>query len=106
METITDLIKNQPIPKMVRIRQNFDRTHIPVEDIASTVQKELDREDLGGKIRPGMKIAITCGSRGITNSALIARAMVDFVKSRGRSPSSWPPWAATAAPPPRGRPRF
>ena len=86
METITDLIKNQPIPKMVRIRQNFDRTHIPVEDIASTVQKELDREDLGGKIKPGMKIAITCGSRGMTNNALMARAMVDFVKSRGAEP--------------------
>ncbi|MCI9577456.1 MAG: DUF2088 domain-containing protein [Oscillibacter sp.] len=83
METITDLIKNQPIPKMVRIRQNFDRSHIPVEDIASTVQKELDREDLGGKIRPGMKIAVTCGSRGMTNNALMARAMVDFVKSKG-----------------------
>ena len=86
METITDLIKNQPIPKMVRIRQNFDRTHIPVEDIASTVQKELDREDLGGKIKPGMKIAITCGSRGMTNNALMARAMVDFVKSKGAEP--------------------
>lgn len=86
METITDLIKNQPIPKMVRIRQNFDRTHIPVEDIASTVQKELDREDLGGKIKPGMKIAITCGSRGMTNNALMARAMVDFVKSKRAEP--------------------
>lgn len=86
METITDLIKNQPIPKMVRIRQNFDRSHIPVEDIASTVQKELDREDLGGKIRPGMKIAVTCGSRGMTNNALMARAMVDFVKSKGAEP--------------------
>lgn len=86
METITDLIKNQPIPKMVRIRQNFDRSHIPVEDIASTVQRELDREDLGGKIRPGMKIAVTCGSRGMTNNALMARAMVDFVKSKGAEP--------------------
>ena len=86
METITDLIKHQPIPKMVRIRQNFDRSHIPVEDIASTVQKELDREDLGGKIRPGMKIAVTCGSRGMTNNALMARAMVDFVKSKGAEP--------------------
>lgn len=86
METITDLIKNQPIPKMVRIRQNFDRSHIPVEDIAATVRKELDREDLGGKIRPGMKIAITCGSRGMTNNALMARAMVDFVKARGAEP--------------------
>ncbi len=86
METITDLIKNQPIPKMVRIRQNFDRTHIPVEDIPETVRKELDREDLGGKIQPGMKIAITCGSRGMTNNAVMARAMVDFVKSRGAEP--------------------
>lgn len=86
METITDLIKNQPIPKMVRIRQNFDRSHIPVEDIATTVRKELDREDLGGKIRPGMKIAITCGSRGMTNNSLMARAMVDFVKARGAEP--------------------
>ena len=86
METITDLIKNQPIPKMVRIRQNFDRTCIPVEEIAATVQRELDREDLGGKIKPGMKIAITCGSRGMTNNALMARAMVDFVKSKGAEP--------------------
>lgn len=86
METITDLIKNQPIPKMVRVRQNFDRTHIPVEDIPETVRKELDREDLGGKIQPGMKIAITCGSRGMTNNAVMARAMVDFVKSRGAEP--------------------
>lgn len=86
METITDLIKNQPIPKMVRIRQNFDRTHIPVEDIPETVRKELDREDLGGKIQPGMKIAITCGSRGMTNNAVMARAMVDFVKSKGAEP--------------------
>ena len=29
METITDLIRDVPIPKMVKIRQNFDRTHIP-----------------------------------------------------------------------------
>lgn len=86
METITDLIKNQPIPKMVRIRQNFDRTCIPPEDIAATVRKELDREDLGGKIKPGMKIAITCGSRGMTNNAVMARAMVDFVKSKGAEP--------------------
>ena len=41
METITDLIKNQPIPKMVRIRQNFDRTHIPVEDIPETDRKSV-----------------------------------------------------------------
>ena len=29
METITNLIKDTPIPKMVKVRQNFDKTCIP-----------------------------------------------------------------------------
>ena len=86
METITDLIRDVPIPKMVKIRQNFDRTHIPETELAGVVTRELDREEIGGKILPGQKIAITCGSRGITHDAVMARAMVDFVKSKGAEP--------------------
>ena len=86
METITDLIRDVPIPKMVKIRQNFDRTHIPETELAGVVTRELDREEIGGKILPGQKIAITCGSRGITDYAGVARAMVDFVKSKGAEP--------------------
>lgn len=86
METITDLIRNVPIPKMVKIRQNFDRTHIPESELTGVVTRELDREEIGGKILPGQKIAITCGSRGITHYAVMARAMVDFVKSKGAEP--------------------
>ena len=86
METITDLIRDVPIPKMVKIRQNFDRTHISETELAGVVTRELDREEIGGKILPGQKIAITCGSRGITHYAVMARAMVDFVKSKGAEP--------------------
>lgn len=86
MKVITDLIKNVPIPKMVRIREKFDDTHIPEEKIAETVHDELSREALGGQIKPGMKIAITCGSRGINHNAIMARAIVDFVKERGAEP--------------------
>ena len=63
METITDLIKDVPIPKMVRIREVYDRSHIPADQIAETVRRELSREALGGRIRPGVKIAVACGSR-------------------------------------------
>ncbi|MET0017065.1 DUF362 domain-containing protein [Oscillibacter sp.] len=84
MKTITNLIENVPIPRMVRVRENFDRTCI--HEIPATILRELDREELGGRILPGMKIAITCGSRGINHNALMARAMVDFVKSRGAEP--------------------
>ena len=83
---IRDRIRDVPIPKMVKIRQNFDRTHIPETELAGVVTRELDREEIGGKILPGQKIAITCGSRGITHYAVMARAMVDFVKSKGAEP--------------------
>jgi hypothetical protein len=86
LKVITDLIKNVPIPKMVRIREKFDDTHIPEEKIAETVHDELSREAFGGQIKPGMKIAITCGSRGINHNAIMARAIVDFVKERGAEP--------------------
>ena len=86
METITDLIKDVPVPKMVKIREVFDDTHIPEDKIVETVQNELSREALGGQIKPGMRIAITCGSRGINHYAMMARAIVDFVKSKGAEP--------------------
>ena len=70
METITNLIKDTPIPKMVKVRQNFDKTCIPESDIPGIITRELDRPEIGGKIQPGQKIAITCGSRGINHNAL------------------------------------
>ena len=48
METITNLIKDTPIPRMVKVRQNFDKTCILESEIPTIIRKELDREDLGG----------------------------------------------------------
>lgn len=86
MEVITDLIKNVPIPRMVKVRQKFDRTCIPTEEIPAVIRRELERPALGGQIKPGMKIAITCGSRGIHHNAVMAKTMVDFVKAQGAEP--------------------
>ena len=74
METITDLIKGVSVPRMVKIREVFDDTHIPVNMIADMVNAELSREALGGQVKPGMRIAITCGSRGMSNNAVMAKA--------------------------------
>lgn len=86
MKTITALIENVKIPKMVRIREKYEKSCIPTDKIAETVVSELSREALGGQIRQGMKIAITCGSRGINNNAVMVKAIVDFVKSRNAVP--------------------
>ena len=83
MKTVTDLIQNVPIPKVVRVRQNFDRTCIPDDEIPRVLTGELQKF---ANIRPGMKIAITCGSRGIHAYALMTKTIVDFVKQRGAEP--------------------
>lgn len=97
METITDLIKGVSVPRMVKIREVFDDTHIPVNMIADMVNAELSREALGGQVKPGMRIAITCGSRGMSNNAVMAKAIVDFVKSKGAEPYIVPARAVMVA---------
>ncbi len=86
MKTITNLIKDVPIPRMVKIRQNFDRTCISESEIPGVIRRELGRDALAGQIKPGMKIAITCGSRGINHYALMTRTIVDFLKEQGAEP--------------------
>lgn len=84
MKTVTNLIQNVPIPKVVRVRQNFDRTCIPDGEIPGVLLGQLQK--FAQYIRPGMRIAITCGSRGIHCYAQMVKTMVDFVKERGAQP--------------------
>jgi hypothetical protein len=71
---------------MLKVQQFFDRDRIEPEGIGEAVFTELSRPELGDPIRPGNRIAITCGSRGVANVAIITRAIADFVKSRRAFP--------------------
>lgn len=74
------------IPKMFPIRQVFSADHIAPTEIHDIVQSILMQNKFSSKIKPGMEIAITAGSRGIANISIIAKEIVDFVKSRGGCP--------------------
>ena len=69
------------LPKMYRLKQTFPRP--TVEDIPGAVRRELLRLGLSGAIRPGQKIGITVGSRGIQNLLPILKACLDFVREMG-----------------------
>ncbi len=86
MGVIAELLKPTPLPKMVQIKEKFDGTCIPVEQIPDTVFQQLGQKKLEGMIKPGMRIAITVGSRGVSNIPLITRSIADFVKSQGGRP--------------------
>jgi hypothetical protein len=71
-------------PKMVRVRQKFERPR--VEDVAGAVRRELERLELERVIRPGQTVALTAGSRGIANIPLVLRTVVECLKKIGGKP--------------------
>lgn len=67
---------------MVKIKQKFNNDKL--EDISKAVQEEV--KNVGLNIKPGSKIAITVGSRGIANLKVIVKAVVDSLKEMGAEP--------------------
>ncbi len=57
-----------------------------VEDVAGEVERQLASLALAHRVRPGQTVAITAGSRGIANLALILRAAVDHFRRLGAKP--------------------
>ncbi|MCX5906718.1 MAG: [Fe-S]-binding protein, partial [Deltaproteobacteria bacterium] len=64
-------------PQMYRIRQPFDKT--AVQDIPGTVKAELQKLALGKLVKPGQRVALTAGSRGVANIAIILKAAVEYL---------------------------
>lgn len=86
---------------MLRIRQHFlDRA---VKDIPATIAAELRRADFASKLKPGSRVAIGVGSRGIANIATIVRAVVDYWKSAGMNPFIFPAMGSHGAASPEGQ---
>src|SRR5262245_52209131 len=69
-------------PRMMLVRQKFP-AGAPV-DIRGTLSKEFAA--VAGRIKPGARIAIAVGSRGITNLQAIVSALLELLKSAGAQP--------------------
>lgn len=65
MSTIDRLLDSIAVPRMLKVRQTFERPVIT--DVIGELHARLLAKNVLAKIRPGQKIAITCGSRGISN---------------------------------------
>jgi hypothetical protein len=77
-----------PFSRIVLVRQHFpDRS---IKDIPGEVRRQLAGSGFVQRVKPGARIAIGVGSRGITNIATIVRAVVDFWKDAGMQPFLFP----------------
>jgi hypothetical protein len=70
-------------PEMIRVEQQFDHPHIP--DCASAAENALAAVVTDTPL-DGASVALTVGSRGITNLSTIIRALVGELHKRGAEP--------------------
>jgi len=80
------MASQQALPKMFRVKQVFERPKIEPEAIPAVIHELLSAEKFRSQVKPGMSVAITAGSRGIANIALMTRSIVDFVKAQEALP--------------------
>ncbi len=69
---------------MVKVRQDFPRPR--VGDVGETLREQCGREEIRARIEPGMQVAITAGSRGISGIDRILRSLVQILKDAGARP--------------------
>lgn len=72
------------LPEMVRVRQQF--TTVKEENVPQAVRRELAKLSLASRIQPGQSVALTAGSRGIANIALILRETVAVLRDLKAEP--------------------
>ena len=70
--------------RLIKIHQKFNSEKL--NNIPEVISKEFERIQLNRKIKSGMKIGITVGSRGIDNLQLIIKSIIFEIKKRKGTP--------------------
>ncbi|GAC1625115.1 MAG: lactate racemase domain-containing protein [Chloroflexota bacterium] len=80
-----ELLDEVPLPRMARVR--YDPPTPPaLVDVGAIVRAELDRPEIRDNFKPGQRIAIGVGSRGIRRLSDVVAATVDALRARGVDP--------------------
>ena len=75
-------------PRLLVTRQKFVDRRIP--DVPAEVEKQLASSGFAARVKPGARIAIGVGSRGIHNIDIIARSVVRYWREQGMKPFIFP----------------
>lgn len=71
-------------PKVCKIRQKFNTDKI--ENIKEEILRQFAEIRVQHIVKPGMRIAVTAGSRGIANIQIILKTVCEYLKSLGAYP--------------------
>ena len=84
MSQINEILDNIKLPQIMKVSQTFDNTKL--DDVEGDLNQKLIDKNIKDKIKPGMKSAITGGSRGISFYKELMKTIVSFVKKCGATP--------------------
>lgn len=84
MGIIMDLLNNIAIPRMARVKQNFPAS--AVREVAAELRAEIRRPEIANRVKPGARIAVGVGSRGVAEISLIVKVTVEELKKLGAKP--------------------
>ncbi|MGD8293203.1 MAG: DUF362 domain-containing protein, partial [Desulfobacterales bacterium] len=74
-------MQEKKFPRMIRVRQTFDRTVL--EDVVGTIHDQINALAPRLDIKAGQTVAVACSSRGLSNYATIVKAVVSALKQKG-----------------------
>lgn len=72
------------IPEVIQLEQSYNQPEI--SDIRRELSNKINQYNLCAKIKPGDKIAITAGSRGIKDMTTIIEQLIIEVRKCGGNP--------------------
>ncbi|HPJ25281.1 MAG TPA: hypothetical protein PLW97_05215 [Synergistaceae bacterium] len=84
MADLSHYLQHGELPPLGLARQSFPRPR--TEDIPQAITEALERILPPGSFAPGARIAVTAGSRGISDIPLIHRTVVSWLRSAGAVP--------------------
>ncbi len=75
-------------PRLLKVNQHFPDRRL--KDVRGSVLAELQSSQFASRVKPGGRVAIGVGSRGIINISTIVKAVVDYWTSQGCTPFIFP----------------
>lgn len=76
--------RNVNLPKMIKVKQNFEDERI--EDIEACISGVIQQDKISSLVHPGQKIAVAVGSRMIDRIQLMVKQLIKELKQRGAEP--------------------
>lgn len=90
-----------PLPKMIEVRQNYPLSK--QLDLRALVADRFRQSGVYRRMKPGMRIAVGVGSRGISNLSVIVKALLQVLKDAGAKPFIVPAMGSHGGATPEGQ---